>query len=236
MGKQIVRHEARDSGREGIPPLQNGDRLSRDEFERRYEAMPDLRTAELIEGVVYVPSPVNQRDHGKPHLLLVSWVGHYLAAAPSLDAGCDATTRLDQVNEPQPDVHLRIPADLGGQSRLGAKGYLEGAPDLIVEVSASSASYDLHPKLEAYRRNGVREYLVLRVHDREVDWFALREGRYEKLAPDGEGIIRSGVFPGLWLDAPALLRGDLPRLIEVLGRGLKTPEHAAFAARLKPGS
>ena len=41
-----------------ILPLEHGDHLTREEFERRYEAMPHVRKAELIEGVVYMPSPV----------------------------------------------------------------------------------------------------------------------------------------------------------------------------------
>src|SRR6185503_12816892 len=111
-----------------------------------------------------------------------------------LDAGCESTVRMDWDNEPQPDVSLRILPSHGGRSVLGPDGYLEGAPEFIVEVAASSASYDLHQKLGAYRRNGVREYLVIRTLDAELDWFILKEGQYERIAPDGEGVLRSETF------------------------------------------
>ena len=152
-------------------PLQNGDRLSREEFERRCAAMPHLKKAELIEGVVYLPSPVKQKDHGKPQTHLVTWLGTYEAATPGVEAGDNATVRLDLDNEPQPDSFLRIVPEGLAQSRIGKEGYVEGPPELVAEVAASSASYDLHAKLHVYRRTGVREYLVWRVLEREIDWF-----------------------------------------------------------------
>ena len=118
--------------------------------------------------------------------------------------------------------------------RISDDDYLEGAPELIGEVASSSASYDLGDKLRAYRRNGVREYVVWRVLDRAIDWFALREGTYQLLAADAGGICRSEAFPGLWLDVPAMLAGDLARVLDVLHTGLQTPEHAAFVERLRP--
>jgi Uma2 family endonuclease len=214
----------------GIPRLCAGDRLTRDEFERRYAAMPDCKKAELVEGVVYMASRVSHARHGKPHSRFVLWLGIYVARTPGLDFGDNSTVRLDLDNEPQPDAHLRLAR--GGRSRVDADGYLEGPPELIVEVAASSASYDLHDKLRAYRRNGVQEYVVHRVDDGEVDWFALRGGAYERLPAGASGVLRSAAFPGLWLDVPALLRDDLPALLATLGRGLAQPEHAAFVAAL----
>ena len=219
------------SGR--LLPLQNGDRLTREEFERRYEAMPHLKKAELIEGVVYVPSPVNYTDHGKPHMHLITLLGVYEASTPGVEGGDNTTVRLDLDNEPQPDAFLRIAPGRGGQSRTGEEGYVEGAPELAAEVAASSASYDLHAKLHVYRRAGVREYLILRVLDQEVDWFCLRGGQFQKMAPDAQGILRSEVFPGLWLDPAALLRGDLAGVLAVLDQGVQSPEHAAFVERLR---
>ncbi len=214
------------------PPLQTGDRLTRAEFERRYQAMPPQTRAELIEGVVYLmASPVNWSDHSTPHIKIATWLGVFISQTPGTDAGDNATIRLDAESEPQPDACLRIDQDCGGQSRLVA-GYVEGAPELAVEVSASSVSYDLHDKRNAYRRNGVREYLVWRVWDRAIDWFVLREGRYDRLAPDADGCYRSEVFPGLWLDSKALLRNDLARVLAVLQQGLASSEHAAFVADL----
>ncbi len=147
-----------------LPPLRSGDHLTRDEFERRYRAMPAVHKAELIEGVVYMPSPVSAEDHGEPHFDLNGWLFVYRAHTPQVRGGDNATLRLDLDNEPQPDGYLRLLPECGGQARL-VDGYVTGAPELIVEVAASSASYDLHEKLNAYRRNGVREYVVWRVWD-----------------------------------------------------------------------
>lgn len=216
----------------GIPPLENGDRLSRAEFERRYDAMPALKKAELIEGEVYVGSPVGYRRHGKPHGQLMTWIGTYAAGTPGLGAGDNATIRLDLDNEPQPDVFLAIEPEYGGRVVISEEDYIEGAPDLIAEIAASSVSYDLGKKLHVYRRNQVREYIVWRVQDRAVDWFALREGTYERLAPGPDGLLRSEIFPGLWLDPAALVRGDLATVLDIVRRGLASPEHADFAARL----
>jgi len=215
-----------------IPPLRSGDHLTRDEFERRYRAMPSVHKAELIEGVVFMPSPVSAEDHGEPHFDLNGWLFVYRAHTPQVRGGDNATLRLDLDNEPQPDGYLRLLRECGGQSRL-IEGYVTGAPEMVVEIAASSASYDLHEKLNAYRRNGVREYVVWRVWDEAVDWFVLHSGRFEPLAP-ADGIYRSEVFPGLWLQAHAVLRGDLAQVLQVLEQGLASPEHAAFAARV-PG-
>ena len=212
-----------------VPPLENGDRLSRAEFERRYNAMPNLKKAELIEGVVYVGSPLRFESHGKPHFNLITWLGVYCAATPGVEGGDNATTRLDLDNEPQPDVQLRIES---GQSRISNDGYVEGAPEFIAEIAASSASYDLHDKMTAYRRNGVQEYLVWRTYQNRIDWFRLREGEYVALEPDAAGVVRSEVFPGLWLAIPELLQDNLAEVLAVLQQGIATAEHADFVNRL----
>jgi len=219
-----------------VPPLEAGDRLTRSEFERRYEARGDLRKAELVEGVVFMPSPVRLRLHGRPHSHMTSWLSVYESRTPGLVVGDNSTIRLDLDNEPQPDVVLLVDPALGGQARVSDDDYVEGAPELVAEVASSSASYDLREKANAYRRNGIREYVVWRVLDRAIDYFVLREGRYEALAADGEGILKSEVFPGLWLDAAAMIQGDLSKVLEVLERGLGTDEHAAFVERLARSS
>jgi Uma2 family endonuclease len=216
-----------------VPPLENGDRLTRAEFMRRYDAMPDLKKAELIEGVVYVPSPVRQKYHGRQHHHLLTWIGNYEAGTPGLEGGDNSTILLDLDNAPQPDGVLFIQPDHGGQVKINEDGYIAGAPDLVAEVAASSASYDLHDKLNAYRRNGVREYVVYRVFERKVDWFVLKEGRFEALETSADGLLRSTIFPGLWLDAAALIRGDLATVLAVVQQGLSSPEHTEFAARLQ---
>ncbi len=208
-------------------PLQAGDRLTRDEFLRRYETMPDINHAELIEGVVYMPSPVSAQDHGEPHFDFNGWLFTYRAHTPVVRGGDNSTLKLDIDNAPQPDGYLRLLPEYGGQSKL-VSGYVVGAPELITEVSASSVSYDLHDKLDAYRRNGVREYVVWRVCERQVDWFVLRDGRYEKLSVGKDNVYRSEVFPGLWLDVIAVIEGNLARVLEVLQQGINSQQHSEF--------
>jgi Uma2 family endonuclease len=217
---------------EDIPPLENGDRLTRDEFERRYEAMPHLKKAELIEGVVYVPSPTRYGRHGSPHFRLMGWLYEYVKATPGVDGADNTSVRLDLRNEPQPDGLLLIDPARGGQARISADDYVESAPEWVGEIAASSVSYDLGSKLVAYRRNGVREYVVWRVLNRAIDWLVLRDDEFVPLLPDERGILKSEVFPGLWLDPAAMIAGDLQRVSDVLQEGLATPEHAAFVARL----
>ncbi|MFN6560414.1 MAG: Uma2 family endonuclease [Nostoc sp. ChiSLP01] len=213
-----------------ILPLENGDKLTRPEFERRYEAMPNVKKAELIEGIVYMASPVRANKHGKPHSHIMGWLVAYEAATPGVETLDNTTVRLDADNEPQPDAILRI--QQGGRSTISKDDYVEGAPELIVEIAASSASYDLHQKLKVYRRNGVQEYLVWRVYDRQFDWFKLQEGEYTQLEPNTDNIVCSEVFPGLWLAKSALLSGDLGKVLAVLQHGLSIPEHKSFVEKV----
>jgi Uma2 family endonuclease len=217
----------------GLPPsLEPGDHLTRAEFERRYSARPDIKKAELIEGVVYMPSPARYKRHGKPDRHVSGWLAVYEAATPGVDGANNCTVRLDLDNEPQPDHFLRIATALGGQSSTSDDDYVEGAPELIAEVTASSVSYYMHEKLHAYRRNGVREYVVVLTEESRVLWLVLRDGEFVPLAADAAGIFRSEVFSGLWLDAAALLAGNISQVLAVLQQGVATPEHAAFAQRL----
>ncbi len=215
---------------DSIPELVDGDRLDSAEFERRYHASA-VRKAELIEGVVRVASPVS-RKHGIAHQRASSWIGSYQLATPRVECSVDGTVRLDRSNQPQPDIHLLIAPEAGGRSTVSDDGYFVGPPELVIEIAISTASRDLGEKLEAYRRNGVLEYLVWRVEDRAIDWFHLRGGRYERLNPGPGGLIRGVVFPGLWLDPEALIRGDLPALNAAVLAGVATEEHAAFVAQL----
>lgn len=215
-----------------VPSLQNGDRLTRGEFERRYTAMPNVKKAELIEGIVYMPSPVRLTHHGEPHAHLIGWIAYYVAKTPGVRFGDNATSRLDEDNEPQPDVMLLLPAAAGSSAHIDDDGYVSGAPDFVCEVAASSVSIDMHAKFNAYRRNGVKEYLVWRVEEGEIDWFELVDGRYVAMPVDERGVVRSRVFAGLWLDVPAMLRGDLAAVLAAVEAGAATPEHAAFRDRL----
>lgn len=213
-------------------PLEPGDRLTRAEFERRYNAMPQVKKAELIEGVVYMPSPVRYQSYGKPHSQIIGWLSVYAAATPGVEAADNATLRLDQDNELQPDAILRIDEAHGGKSFISEDDYLEGSPELIVEIASSSASYDLHEKFKVYRRNGVQEYLVWRVHDQQIDWFSLQEEQYLRLTPDDQGKIESRVFPGLRLNVRAMVDGDLTRVLSDLQGGIGSAIHTDFVQNL----
>jgi hypothetical protein len=217
------------------PLLETGDHLTRDEFERRYSAMPHLKKAELIEGIVYLFPRVRWREHALPHADLVGCLGYYRAYTPGVRVADNVTVRLDLHNEPQPDVALLIEPARGGQVRLSSDGQVEGGPELVAEVAASSVSIDLHTKLRVYLRSKVREYVVWRVQDQAIDWLVLRQGQYDRLTADPSGIYRSEVFPGLWLDAGALARGDMATVLQVLQQGAASPEHAVFVAKMQAG-
>jgi Uma2 family endonuclease len=201
-----------------IPRLENGDKLTLKEFEHRYQGMTELKKAELIEGIVYMASPLRITNHGNPHARIITWLGYYWSVTPGIELGDNCTVRLDDQNEPQPDALLRIIT--GGQSKISDDGYVEGAPELIVEIAASTVSIDLHTKLQVYQNHGVQEYLVWRVEDNEIDWFRLNNGQYIQLEADKNGIIYSDMFSGLCLDIDALLRGDLAQVLRVLQENL----------------
>jgi len=213
-----------------VPPLENGDCLSRAEFERRYQAHPEIIKAELIEGIVYRASPVRARRHGRPHGRIITWLGLYMEATPGIDLLDNSTLRLDLDNEPQPDVSMWIE---GGNAFIDEDDYLHGAPELLVEIAASSAAIDLGAKFQAYRRNGVTEYLVLLPYEQEVRWFSFANGETLQIQPDADSVLRSRVFPGLHLQPTLFWQGDLGGVLNVLRQGLATPEHAAFVAQLQ---
>jgi Uma2 family endonuclease len=196
------------------PVLESGDRLTRDEFHRRYSARPDLKKAELVEGVVYVASPVGVRSHGEPHARVMTWLGVFAAKHPGVHVADNATVRLATDSEVQPDGCLW--RDEPGGPNVATDGYLDGAPQLVVEIAASSASYDLHDKKEAYRRNGMREYVVWRVVDGAIDWFRLQADEYVPIAPDAGDPIPSEDFPGLRLNVAKMLAGDVAGVLAAL--------------------
>ena len=214
-----------------ISPLASGDELSRDEFERRYTAMPNVKKAELVEGTVFMPSPVNIERHGEPEMDLGVWLGLYKIKTPGVGGGHNSTVRLDLRNEPQPDLLLYVRPESGGRARLN-EGYLEGGPEFVAEVSASSVSIDLKGKFRSYHRNEVQEYLVWRVDDQAVDWFRLQGSEYVRIEPDGRGWLRSVALPGLWLDSQALVSRDMNVVLEALQAGLADAGHHAFVESL----
>ncbi len=213
--------------------LQSGDRLTRPEFERQYAAAPHIKKAELIEGIVYVVSPLRHQQHGQPHSRVMTWLGVYQAMTPGVDLSVEPTVRLDLDNEPQPDAVLFIEADAGGQTRLSEDGYIEGSPELIVEIAASSTAIDTGSKKQVYCRNGVLEYVIWKSYENQIEWFFLTDGEYQLLSPDPDGIIRSRVFPGLWLKVEALINNQLAQVLEILQVGLKSPEQVVFVDQLR---
>ncbi|NJN68149.1 MAG: Uma2 family endonuclease [Chloroflexaceae bacterium] len=214
-----------------LPSLRPGDRLTREEFEHRYEAMPHVKKAELIEGVVHMPSPVYIPSHAKPHGRMVTWLGVYDALTPGLEMADNGSLRLGAgETEVQPDAMLY--RAIGGNTRLSDAGYLEGAPELVVEVALSSADYDDGVKRRVYQRGGVQEYVLWRTAEQRVDWWALQAGAYVPLPASAQGIIASRVFPGLWLDVVALLEDRMAQVLATVQRGLASAEHAAFVAEL----
>ncbi len=189
-----------------IPKLRMGDKLTLEQFLEYWEDSPEIKRAELIGGIVYMPSPVGER-HGSMEVKVAAWLAVYMAHTPGCSVGNNTTTIMDE-NSPQPDVHLQILPEFGGKTSV-AKGLLQEAPELIAEVCVSSTSYDLHQKLEVYQKAGVNEYLAVLMKEQEIRWHRLVDGRYQLIPADGEGIWRSQVFRGLWLDGKALLEDNL---------------------------
>lgn len=214
-----------------VPPplLQDGDRLSREEFLRRWEWMPDLKFAELIDGVVYMASPVSASHHFYV-AIATGWLFTYAKETPGCAAGVDGTWLMND-SVPQPDLDLCILPEFGGQARVEGS-LLAGAPEFAVEVATSSAARDLGLKSALYERSGVIEYAVLLAQKQRIVWKRLVEGRYRAVEPGPDGIFRSQVFPGLWLDEAALWRRDSVQMCRVLDQGLATPEHAEFVRAL----
>jgi len=210
-------------------PLVTGERLSREEFLRRWAALPEMRFAELLEGVVYVPSPVSFA-HGDHDATVTLWLRYYAGFTPACKASTSVTWLMLE-DAPQPDCSLRILPEYRGQSTVD-RDYGSGAPELAVEVALSSAARDLGPKLRLYRAAGVQEYISVLLEESQVLWRRLVSSDYQTLPPGPDGILRSLLFPGLWLDPAALLRREVPRLLDVLQQGLHAPEHQQFVEAL----
>ena len=204
--------------------------MTSDEFLRRWEAMPDLKHADLIDGVVYMPSPLS-RPHSAFHILLAAWLRNYESHTPGTESGLEATWIMGKRNVPQPDVALRVLPEFGGQSR-DEGDYTGGAPELVGEVALSSGACDLGAKFRLYERVGVHEYWVAVVPEARLIWYEWIKGSFCAREPDADGVYRSRSFPGLWLDTEAFWRRDGARVQVVLGHGLATPQHAAFVASL----
>jgi Uma2 family endonuclease len=215
-----------------VYPLQNGDHLTVEEFIERYDATVGIKKAELIDGKVYVAPPVSHAEHSVPHANVLTLLSIYRAYTPGTTGGDNGSVRLEKKNMPQPDVYLFVLPSYGGQASIGDDGYVAGAPDLIAEIAASSASFDLHEKLDLYARTGVREYIVWRTLDAAIDYLILRDGKYVPLSA-ADGAFKSEAFPGLWIDSVALLAGDLAKALATAQKGVDSPEHADFVSLLQ---
>lgn len=224
---------------EQVPPLGPGDKLTREEFLRRWEAHPEIKCAELIGGIVYMPSPV-KLQHGSIESDLGLWLSTYRVATPGTDCAHNTTTFLLD-DTPQPDLHLRILPEYGGGSRE-EDGYLGGVSEFVAEICLSSAAYDLHVKYDLYQAAQIPEYLAVLCYEREIRWHRLVDGKYQLQPPEADGIWRSSVFPGLWLDGKALLARDMPKVLKRLQEGIGSRAHQEFVDRLaikaslKPGN
>ena len=228
----IRQGDARPTGKR-LPLLENGDTLDTREFLRRFERMPDVKKAELINGVVYMASPVRLL-HALPHSDVGIWLGIYRVNTPGVLSPDNVTFRLTKKNAVQPDMMLCTESKRGGKSQASKKDYVIGSPELAAEVAASSVGLDAGPKREIYRKHGVAEYVLWRVEDEAIDWWTLRDGDYHAVEPDAaDGLLKSVVYPGLWLDKPAMLRGDMPAVLATLQLGLASPGHAEFVAKLR---
>lgn len=230
--RPVVRNRARGCQEGHLPALEPGDHLDQRTFHQRYQAAAENIKAELIGGVVYMPSVALKRPHGRSHSLLIRWLGAYEDATAGVEVYDNATTVMADDSEPQPDACLIIHPDKGGQMRFTDDDYLEGAAEFVGEVAASTESYDLHSKKRDYERAGVREYLVVALRQKKVIWFVNRSGAFDEVSPDEDGLYRSQVFPGLWLDPQALLEFNGRALLATVQQGLATLQHAAFAQRL----
>jgi Uma2 family endonuclease len=228
--------ERRDDGLldpEGFPWLENGERMDREMFLDRYEKTPEHFRAELIEGIVYVMTSPLKNRHGRSDNHLSGCIFVYTAATAGTMGQDNTTTVLGEKSIPQPDSALLILSEYGGQSRDGDDDFTYGAPELLVEVAHSSRSIDLFAKFRDYERAEVQEYIIFELRRRILHWFELRDGRFVPLPADSDGLFRSRVFPGLWLDPVALVARDPAALMATMQRGLASPEHAAFVAELE---
>jgi Uma2 family endonuclease len=225
--------QVRGVAEEDFPLLETGYHLDADEFHRRYKLMPEGVRAELIEGIVYMASPVTVK-HSQPHSSLIGWCWYYTAQTPGIVAELSATVKLGPKNEFQPDGLLYYPEHIGGTTRI-KDDYIEGAPEFVFEVSNSTTAMDLHEKFQAYERAGVREYLVWQVALKRADWFVRKQSGFESLSTNDTGILRSVHFPGLWLNVPALLGRDQAKILSTIQAGMSSPEHAEFVKRLQGG-
>jgi Uma2 family endonuclease len=229
MSRVIAGSAARKTRPKDFPELHSGDHMTREEFHRIYERMPENFKAELIGGIVYVASPM-RRPHGTNHLFLSAVVTAYSANTIGVEAGDNTTILLGREDEPQPDLYLRILEEYGGNSKVTKDEYIEGSPEWIAEVAHSSKAIDLNLKKFDYRRNHIQEYVVMSLKERKLRLFDLSADK--ELHPDPDGIYRMRAFPGLWFHGEALFAKNYHLLMNTLAVGMGSPEYVAFVKKL----
>ncbi|HET6384914.1 MAG TPA: Uma2 family endonuclease [Armatimonadota bacterium] len=216
---------------EQAPALYEGQRIDQSTFHRLYKATQEGFRAELIGGIVHIMSPAGE-EHSGSHGEVSGWLLVFKAASPGVRAHVTPTVILGLSDEPEPDACLRILPSHGGMTRI-EEGCIAGPPELVVEVGVSSAKLDLNRKKSRYEALGVQEYVVVAPTRGQLHWFLLQNGRYETIPSDEDGILRSRIFPGLWLDPAALLTGNTARVLQVLQQGVDSEEHQQWAAKLQ---
>ena len=234
MPSVVEKLNARRVSEKKAPLLDSGYHLSSEEFHDRYTQMPENVRAELIEGIVYVASPIYM-PHSGQHLFLATLCGAYEFETPGILGAIAGSVRLDGSNEYQPDLHLRIAPECGGRTSNPDQKLVLGGPEFVVEISNTTLGMDLHEKFEVYQRDGVLEYLVWELKEEVIELFSLQEGSFQKIKPDVKGVLKSATMPGLWFNVPAILAGDKRAALRTLREGLKSPEHTKFVKRLQGG-
>jgi Uma2 family endonuclease len=215
------------------PILFDGQRLDQPTFHELYSQMPEGFRAELIDGVVRLMNMPLYSDHGRPDANLTGLLCMYSFETPGTIVQIATPTRLGPKSEVQPDSALLIDPAFGGRTFDDERGLTTNAPELVVEIASSTLRLDLNAKKRVYEEAGALEYVVLDVPHQKFHWFALNEGRFEPLEIDPDGLYRSKVFHGLWVDEAAFVRNDGRAMTTSLRLGLESPEHAAFVERLR---
>ncbi|MEM9587177.1 MAG: Uma2 family endonuclease [Planctomycetota bacterium] len=214
-----------------LAALEPGDRMNATEFRRRDSVTSDRYKTELIEGVVHMAAAVRV-EHGRCQGLIAGLLNEYCSETPGTDTAADATARLDEANEPQPDVSAFIVAECGGRTRIDDDGYLVGGPELLVEVSHATDAVDRGIKRRVYELHGVAEYAVWRIGLGLIEWYRLRDDQLVLTPPDDDGVYRSNVLPGFWLNVAAAVAINRVAVLETLRQGLASPQHATFVDHL----
>jgi hypothetical protein len=216
-----------------VPPFENGDRLDQKTFHDLYERTPFRFRAELVDGIVYLKIPKPVRLRRRPRLSLSVWLGAYEAETEGVQIAMHATNILIDRNETHPYQTVIVDPALGGRTSINADDFVEGGAELLVEIAERSCSLPYHKKFEQYQKANVREYIIVNLESRNFNWFTNTANGFQPIKPNADGIMKSRVLPGLWLDREATLNDNNKRVRAVLDSGLASPEHAKFVTKLQ---